>query len=175
MCRTYNNTVRDKDGPVTTLYNFRRDAKSKLLFFRDDEKERLCIPRRSLKALLKMAHDSITHIGVERVFQVLRQHVFFPRMKKEILKYASHYLVCSQAKPSRIRPWGSLQPIEYPKIPLSVLCLDFVDGLPISKNGNDKALLITDKCSKFIRYLIGKKTNSAEMWADRYFEHIFRD
>jgi hypothetical protein len=24
MCRTYNNTVRDKNGPVTTLHNFRR-------------------------------------------------------------------------------------------------------------------------------------------------------
>jgi hypothetical protein len=107
MCRTYNDTIRDKDGPVTTLHNFRRDTKSKLLFFRDDDRERLCIPRRCLKILLKMAHDSIAHIGVERVFQVLRQHVFFPRMKKEILKYASNCPVCSQAKPSRIRPWGS--------------------------------------------------------------------
>jgi hypothetical protein len=104
MYRTYNNTVHDKNGPVTTLYNFRRDTKSKLLFFRDNNRERLYIPYRCLKILLKMAYDSITYIGVERIFQVLRQHVFFPRMKKEILKYTSNCPVCSKAKPSRIRP-----------------------------------------------------------------------
>jgi hypothetical protein len=95
ICRTYNDIVRNKNSLVTTLYNFRRDTKSKLLFFRDDDKERLYIPRRSLKALLKIAYNSIAYIGVERVFQVLRQHVFFPRIKREILKYASHYPVYS--------------------------------------------------------------------------------
>jgi hypothetical protein len=70
---------------------------------------------------------------------------------------------------------GSLQPIEHPKIALSMLCLDFVDGLPESTNGNNKVLLIRDKCSKFVRYLIGKLTDTAEIWTQRYFDEIFRD
>jgi hypothetical protein len=68
MCRTYNDIVHDKDSLVTTLYNFRRDAKSKLFFFRDDNKEYLYILYRSLKALLKIVHDFIIYIRIERVF-----------------------------------------------------------------------------------------------------------
>jgi hypothetical protein len=105
VVKTCMDTVKDANGPVTTLHQFCRDTKSRLLFFRDCNRERLCIPRSCHKLLPRMAHDSIAHVGMERIFQVLRQHVFSPKMKSTILEYTKTCPVCSQAKPSRIRPW----------------------------------------------------------------------
>jgi hypothetical protein len=47
-------------------------------------------------------------------------------------------------------------------MPLSMLCLDFAEGLPLTTQGNDKILFITCKATKYIKYLIGKETFTAE-------------
>jgi hypothetical protein len=59
--------------------------------------------------------------------------------------------------------------------PLSVLCFDFVDGFPISKEGHDKVLTITCKTTKYVRFLVGKETWTAEDWAEEYFKKIYCD
>lgn len=71
LTKIYKRTKNDPDGPYTTLYCFRRDVKSKLLFFRDRDRERVCIPRKCFFQLFKMAHDDIAHIGTDRVYRVL--------------------------------------------------------------------------------------------------------
>ena len=48
-----------------------------------------------------------------------------------------------------------MQPILIPKIPLSTLYLDFIVRMLISIEGHDAALLIIDRFSKFIYYIIG--------------------
>jgi hypothetical protein len=60
-------------------------------------------------------------------------------------------------------------------IPLSVLCFDFVDGFPISKEGHNKVLTITCKTTKYVRFLVGKETWTAEDWAEEYSKNIYCD
>ena len=170
----HKDTKHDEAGPVTEFQFFRRDPRSKLLFYIGDNKDRLCVPSEDFKKVLRMAHDDRAHVGANRVYYFLREHVFFPNMKRRITEYTTLQCpVCIRAKPKRSRPWGSLHPIDHPVEPLSVLCIDFVDGLPTSSKGNDKVMFITCKSSKFIAYLVGKTTDSAEDWADKYYNVIY--
>ncbi|KAK6206175.1 hypothetical protein QIS74_13594 [Colletotrichum tabaci] len=44
-----------------------------------------------------------------------------------------------------------MEPIDILKVPLLTICLDFLVSLPMSKQGHDSLLLLTDKTAKFIR------------------------
>jgi hypothetical protein len=126
----YNRTKDDADGPATTLHCFRRDPRSKLLFFVEGDSERVCIPKGCFQKVFSMVHDNRAHIGADRIYYLLRPHIYIPRLYQQILQYSSHCPICRQAKPKRAHPWGSLQPIDHPEKPLAVLSFDFVEGLP---------------------------------------------
>ena len=175
LVKMHDKTSADADGPVTTLHCFRRDPDTKLLYFTDKGQHRLCIPKQCFPQLLTMFHNNRAHIGPDRVYSLLHPHVYFPKMRHEILKWTSHCPTCKKAKPKHNLPWGLLQPIEHPGKPFSVLCFDFVEGLPLSRQGNDKVLFITCKSTKYVKYLVGKETFTAEDWAALYFERIYLD
>lgn len=99
------------DARVTTLESFRRDAKSKLLFFTDlDGRERLCIPRKSIDEVLQIAHDDRAYVGGERTYDFLRQHVFFLRMSRVVRQYVKSCPICNPAQPDNQKPKGLLIP-----------------------------------------------------------------
>jgi hypothetical protein len=54
-------------------------------------------------------------------------------------------------------------PIPVPSRQLSTLCVDFIIGLPESKNGNNAALLSTDQLTKWIKVIPGKDSWSGEV------------
>ena len=47
-------------------------------------------------------------------------------------------------------------------------------GLPLTAEGHNCLMTVTDKFSKFIRIIPGNEKDSAEVWAGRYFDQIFR-
>ena len=169
----FNNTKGDVEGPITTLHNFRLDPKSKLLYFQDDGNERLCIPHKCYLKIFRMAHDRRAHAGCYRLHEFLHEFLFFPNMKRELATYTACCPVCDAGKPKRTLPWGSLEPIDHPLTPLSVLCIDFIDGFPVSKQDHDKILLVTCKASKYVEWIVGKQSDTAENWANLYFKKIY--
>ena len=54
--------------------------------------------------------------------------------------------------------YGFLQLIDSPPAPFHTITIDFILGLPKSRNGNDCAMSVTDKYSKAITLIPGKKT-----------------
>jgi len=174
ITKRYNKSKNNPDDPVTTLHDFRRDPQSKLLFFRDSETEGLCIPKKCFKQVFELTHDNRAHVGVDRVYYFIHRHVYVPRLLQELKTYINACPICFLAKPKHIHPWGSLQPIPHPKKPFTVLCFDFIDGLPVSKQGNDKVLTVTCKATKYVKFIVGKSTYSAEDWANLYYSQVMR-
>lgn len=109
-----------------------------------------------------MAHDKRAHVGINRTHHYLRTFTFLPDMKKRISTYINACFSCRSTEPDRHPPIGDLHPIDTPRVPLSVLYLDFVVSVPVSSNGHDSILLITCKTSKFVRYIFGKTTYTTE-------------
>ena len=58
-------------------------------------------------------------------------------------------------------------------IPLSMLSIDFINGLPLSRNSYDVCMAVTCKTSKFVRIVLGKEDYTAETWAGIFYRKIW--
>ena len=65
------------------------------------------------KRILDEAHLSrySIHPGSNKMYQDLRQRLWWTRMKREIAQYVSECDICKRVKASHLRPAGLLQPI----------------------------------------------------------------
>ena len=69
-------------------------------------------------------------------------------MKTMIKEYVRNCHICQQAKPERLPPAGLLQPLPIPSAPWEVATMDFIDGLPTSRNYNC-LLVVVYKLTKY--------------------------
>lgn len=174
LCEQAERTSADQDGPDLTIHNFHLHPRSRLLYFMDEnEKARLVIPQKMVPRIVHMAHDERAHVGENRVYYFLRDIVFFHHMRKSIHSHISACAVCGLNRQPRKPPYGDLKPIHTPEVPITALCMDFIVGLPESRQGHDTILLITDKTSKFMIAIPGKASYTTEDWAIRYMEQVY--
>jgi hypothetical protein len=159
-----------------------------LLYLKDGDKLRLCVPRTLFAPFLEMAHDKHNHAGFDRAYQRLRQSYFIKGASSVIRDYIRHCPSCLINKPSNYTPSGKLIPIAAPSSPWELVTMDFVVKLPpcTPKTGlwsqligkpdlpaYDSFLTITDKLTKYVVIVPGCEKWSASQWAEAYFEHVF--
>ena len=137
-----------------------------LIFHRNKDTglERLCIPQGSVKQVLEIAHGN-GHPGFERTVDTVAKSWYIRHLSKHIHDYIKHCPECLVLQTRRHRPYGYLQPIESPSIPFHTLSLDFILAMPLTDDGLDCALTVTDKFTKRTTYIPGKATWTAEQWA----------
>ena len=77
-------------------------------------KGRLCIPSELQKQILKEAHETpfVAHPGYHKMFYSLKEQLFWPRMKKDILEFYKQCLVCQKVKAKRVKIPAKLQPLD---------------------------------------------------------------
>ena len=79
-------------------------------------------------------------------------------------QYIDHCPECLRNNTRRHRPYGSLQPIIGPPIPFHTVCIDFVVGLPVSREGYNAIAFITCKFTKRIGAIPGENTCKSKDW-----------
>jgi hypothetical protein len=156
-----------------TKNGFKLDSASKLLYMVRGNSERLCIPEAAHKLVLTAAHDHKGHPGIQKTQDRLRRTVYINKLRSLVESYVLACPVCNVTKERKQQPYGQLQPITTPAYPLSVLSMDFITGLPRSKNRNDSLLVVIDKFSKFPRLLPGRSDYTAVEWATVFFDRIY--
>ncbi|KAI3374511.1 hypothetical protein L3Q82_006332 [Scortum barcoo] len=65
---------------------------------------------------------------------VVKQQFWWPSLAKDVAEYVVACSICARSKVSRQAQMGLLQPLLVPHRPCSHLSLDFVTGLPLSKD-----------------------------------------
>ena len=169
-------TMDRDEGPNVEYQAYRFDPETGLLYLKNKRNpDRLCIPESCHKRVLHYAHDEHAHGGVHRTHNLLMRSVFIPKMKMLINDYVTSCPACQLSKPSKQLPYGELKPIPFPSEPLAELSLDFIVGLPMTTNGSNAILTITDRFSKYVKTVPGKETLSAEEWGSLYWKHVFKD
>ena len=92
---------------------FHQDSEGVLWF-----DNRLVVPKdlELRKQILDEAHLSrySIHPGSNKMYQGLKQHFWWTRMKREIARYVSKYDTCQRVKASHLRSAGLLQPLSIP-------------------------------------------------------------
>ncbi|KAJ0040166.1 hypothetical protein Pint_27159 [Pistacia integerrima] len=79
---------------------------------------RLCVPNAEelKREILEEAHSLAyaMHPGSTKLYCTLKEHYWWPGMKREIVEFVSRCLVCQQVKAEHQRPVGLSQPLPIP-------------------------------------------------------------
>jgi hypothetical protein len=70
------------------------------------------------------------HPGSSKMYQDLRPHFWWTKMKKEIAAYVARCDTCCRVKAIHMRPAGLLQPLSVPSWKWDDISMDFIIGLP---------------------------------------------
>jgi hypothetical protein len=95
-------------------------------------------------------------------------------MKREIAEFVSTCLTCQRVKIEHQRPGGLLQPLNIPKWKWDSVTMDFVIGLPKTRNGKDAIWVIVDRLTKTARFVPIKESWETAQLAEAYVSNILK-
>jgi transposase InsO family protein len=148
------------------------DESGRLLY-----RDRLYVP--NLPALhlrlLQLHHDSVAagHAGRSKTFELLSRDYFWPTMRTDTERYIKNCHTCLRAKAVRHSPYGTLKPLPVPQRPWVDLSVDFVTGLPVTKNGHDASMNVVCRLSKQRHFIPCSSSVSPEDAAELFTKKVF--
>ncbi|GMI79947.1 hypothetical protein HRI_001664000 [Hibiscus trionum] len=137
---------------------------------------RLCIPQGSTRELLiKEAHRGglMGHSGIAKTLAILQEHLYWPKMRQDVERLCERCITCKKAK-SKAMPHGLYMPLPIPEAPWMDISIDFVLGLPRTKNNKDSIFVVVDRFSKMAHFIPCNKTNDALHIANLFFKEVLR-
>jgi hypothetical protein len=166
--------VDDYELPETCQYELHDD----ILYLRDPitSTQRLVLAGPTLhKRHLTAAHTA-SHYGYARMMDALKPY-YWPCMSPAVRDFLNHCPDCRRNKPTNHRPFGLLSPIPTPYEPFDTRFIDLVTDLPVSLLEHcdiayDTVMTVTDKYTKAVRFLPGRKDWSAAEWAKAVYEGV---
>ncbi|KAF7800703.1 Transposon Ty3-G Gag-Pol polyprotein [Senna tora] len=144
-------------------------------FYRHDgylfRENKLCVPKCSMRELLvRESHGGglMGHFGVLKTLDMLKEHFFWPHMKRDVEKLCSKCISCRKAK-SKVKPHGLYMPLPVPTHPWTDVSMDFILGLPKTRNGRDSIFFVVDCFSKMAHFIPCNKSDDATHVANLFF------
>jgi hypothetical protein len=127
------------------------------------------------KRHLTSAHTP-AHYGYARMMNALKPY-YWPGMSAAVRNFLNHCPNCLRNKPANHRPFGLLSPIPAPNEPFETWSIDLVTDLPVSLLDHcdiafDTVMTVTDKYTKAVCFLPGRKDWSAAEWAKVVYEGV---
>ena len=100
------------------------------------------------------------HFGAKKTEQVLADHFFWPKMRRDVER---HVLCCEtyhKAK-SHLNPHGIYTPLPIPSVPWEDISMYIVLGLPRTKRGRASVFVVVDRISKMAHFIPCHKSDDA--------------
>ena len=149
--------------------------KEDLLYFKGQNGSlRLVLPAKPLQdEAMALAHN-YSHAGLARSYALLEGY-YWTGMGKDLMRYLRYCPECLWNKPSHHRPYGALQPVLSPNEPFDTVNIDIVTDLPDEASVEgvprcDSILTVTDRYSKAVKLIPGRKDWGSEKWAEALHE-----
>lgn len=125
--------------------------------------------------IISALHDSPQggHSGFPVTYRRLSSLFKWAGMKSMVQEFVRSCLICQRAKPERNHPAGLLQPLPIPSVPWEVATMDFIEGLPPSRQF-DCLLVVVDKLTKYAHFIPLKHPYTASKVADVFVDNIYK-
>ncbi|GLJ18319.1 hypothetical protein SUGI_0324190 [Cryptomeria japonica] len=125
--------------------------------------------------LMQEKHDDCLsgHFGLNKTLELVQRFYYWPKMQRDIRKYAEKCVICQKAKGTSSNV-GLYQPLPIPNRPWECLSMDFVVGLPKTKLGFDSIYVVVDRFSKMAHFIPCKVTHDASHIAQLFSKEFIR-
>ena len=144
-----------------------------------DKEPRLVIPDdEDLKnSVIHENHDVLTsgHPGYFKTYLAVQDKYYWPKMHKYIQRYVNTCELCQRNKARQTKPPGLLQPLEIPSGRWLDIGMDFMISLPVTKNGYDSIMVITDRLTKRCKFIPTRMKATAQETADLFMKQYVKD
>lgn len=126
-------------------------------------------------ALIREAHAPpiFAHQGQNKCVKMLEREYFWPGMKRTIRQYISNCHECRRNKTVHDKTPGLLHSLPLPNTVWDQVVVDGKD-MPQDEYGYDYVWEFICKFSRLLARLPGKKTDTAEILAIRYYRYLYR-
>jgi len=114
------------------------------------------------------------HPESSKMFQDLKSHFWWTKMKKEITAYVARCDTCCRVKAIHMKPARLLQLLSVLDWKWEEISLDFIIGLPTTKKGNDSIWVIVDWLTKLAHFIPVKTRYRPPEYADLYIAQIVK-
>jgi hypothetical protein len=150
-------------------------------FTEDDQgtvwfKKRICVPEieHLRQLILREAHDSAysIHPRSTKMYQDLKEKYWWYGLKRDVATHVALCDVCQRVKAEHQRPAGLLQPLKVPEWKWEEIDMDFIVGLPHTRDGYDSIWVIVDRLTKVAHFIPVKTTYSGAQLAELYMSRI---
>ncbi|GJU21672.1 putative mitochondrial protein [Tanacetum coccineum] len=113
------------------------------------------------------------HSGVKVTTYSMCALLYWKKIRKHIKKFVNECLVCQLNKADLVVSPGLLQPLPIPQSVWYEVSMDFIDGLPTSKQKVD-ILVIIDRLSKYNHFIPLSHPYSAIQVAQAFLDNIYK-
>jgi hypothetical protein len=155
---------------------------SKALDFTEDEygtmwfRKRICVldVDHLREKILQEAHDSAysIHLGSAKMYQDLKERYWWYGMKRDIAAHVAVCDACQRVKAEHQRPVSLLQPLKVLEWKWEEIGMDFIMGLPRTRDGYDSIWVIEDCLTKVAHFILVKTTYTGARLAKLYISRI---
>lgn len=112
------------------------------------------------------------HSGIYPTYVKIKNLFAWPGLKKMVQDFVTQCTICQQAKTEKVK-YPGLQPLPVPSYAWQVVTMDFIEGLPKSRNFNC-ILVVVDKFSKYAHFIPLSHPFTAMKVAMLYMDNIFK-
>jgi hypothetical protein len=150
---------------------FRRDDQGVVWF-----NNRIVVPKDDeiRQQILDEAHLSrySIHLGSTNMYDDLKQHYWWTKMKIEITRYVARCDTCRRVKAIHMKAAGPLQSLPVHTWKWEDISMDFIVGLPRTAKGYDSIWVIIDRLTKTTHFLPVRVKYTVATYAELYIAHI---
>lgn len=124
-------------------------------------KQLFVVPRGMRKSIVVKHHDLMGHFGLDRTISLIKQHYWFPGLRRYVRQHLHQCLECLINKVPSGRKKGFLHPIPPGRRPYEVIHMDHLGPFVKSSKQNQELLVVIDNATKFVHLYPSRSTSSS--------------